>query len=506
VLRVKAVELLQQAGYTQRPVDWAHGMTWSNGYVDYVEKNDKPRPDWNAIASGRPTPVEYWYRQAQDYLVGRTFLGSNFPSDIHWNEPPHTRPGMIRVSMDAQGRLKYLLAMPPERDDTPLKTPYDWNVLIKAAGFDPAQLQPAEPQWNSLAASDARAAWTGVYPGPKKRPVRLEAASWRGKPVFFRVVEPWDEPQRADARPPTAGEQVRNVINVALLLGALTLAVVLGWRNYRLGRGDLRGASRLALLILAAQLAVWVFGGHHVPHFWLLATFTMALSFALFFAAVAWVLYLALEPYVRRRWPQTLISWSRLFAGRVRDPLVGSDILYGLVLAVIWGLLFEVRFQVASYFGGPPNRNNLEWIESSGSAMASWVRHIPQAVQGGLLFFFLLFVMRVVLRKQWLAVAAFALLFTVPAALDSNQPWADFPIFVVIYGTAAYFLVRFGLVTLGAAVFGVDVMLNVPFTFDPSSWYFGTSVAVLLSMVALAVFAFHTAMAGRPLLKEEWFG
>ena len=35
-----------------------------------------------------------------------------------------------------------------------------------------------------------------------------------------------------------------------------------------------------------------------------------------------WLYYLALEPYVRRLWPQALISWSRVLAGRVRDPLV----------------------------------------------------------------------------------------------------------------------------------------------------------------------------------------
>jgi serine/threonine-protein kinase len=42
-----------------------------------------------------------------------------------------------------------------------------------------------------------------------------------------------------------------------------------------------------------------------------------------------WALYIALEPYVRRRWPATLVSWSRLLAGRFRDPLVGRDVLVG---------------------------------------------------------------------------------------------------------------------------------------------------------------------------------
>ena len=43
--------------------------------------------------------------------------------------------------------------------------------------------------------------------------------------------------------------------------------------------------------------------------------------------------YMAFEPYVRRRSPRTLISWTRLLAGRFRDPLVGADLLVGCVLA-----------------------------------------------------------------------------------------------------------------------------------------------------------------------------
>jgi hypothetical protein len=40
----------------------------------------------------------------------------------------------------------------------------------------------------------------------------------------------------------------------------------------------------------------------------------------------------ALEPYLRRRWPERIISWNRLLAGEFRDPLVGRDILIGSLL------------------------------------------------------------------------------------------------------------------------------------------------------------------------------
>ena len=42
-----------------------------------------------------------------------------------------------------------------------------------------------------------------------------------------------------------------------------------------------------------------------------------------------WLIYIALEPFLRRRWPHRIISWNRLLRGNLRDPLVGRDILIG---------------------------------------------------------------------------------------------------------------------------------------------------------------------------------
>ncbi|MBK8286132.1 MAG: hypothetical protein IPK97_15355 [Ahniella sp.] len=49
---------------------------------------------------------------------------------------------------------------------------------------------------------------------------------------------------------------------------------------------------------------------------------------------VNWLVYIALEPIARRRWPQLLVGWNRLLLGRIGDPLVGRD----LVLGVFCGL------------------------------------------------------------------------------------------------------------------------------------------------------------------------
>ena len=48
-----------------------------------------------------------------------------------------------------------------------------------------------------------------------------------------------------------------------------------------------------------------------------LKLFLGGVSWAAFAAGFVWMLYLALEPYVRRRWPQSMITWSRLLSWRV---------------------------------------------------------------------------------------------------------------------------------------------------------------------------------------------
>src|SRR6185503_14490705 len=112
-----------------------------------------------------------------------------------------------------------------------------------------------------------------------------------------------------------------------LSLGLWFLAMVggsaLAWRNLTRGRGDQRAAVRLALVGMLGWLSVILLRTNHTADLhvepWLLLR---ALSWALYGGAFVWVLYLALEPIVRRVWPDHLVAWSRLVSGRWRDPLV----------------------------------------------------------------------------------------------------------------------------------------------------------------------------------------
>ena len=71
---------------------------------------------------------------------------------------------------------------------------------------------------------------------------------------------------------------------------------------------------------------------------------------------MVWLLYLAVEPFVRRRWPQTIVSWSRILGGKLRDPLVGGDILIGVAFGLFWALLLLLRSSTIKRAAGRPTR------------------------------------------------------------------------------------------------------------------------------------------------------
>ena len=117
-------------------------------------------------------------------------------------------------------------------------------------------------------------------------------------------------------------------------------------RNLRLGRGDRRGAFRVSAFLFAVGSRGFCSGASRPD---LEGEFDMLLE-AIgegSLAALVWLIYVALEPIVRRRWPDLLISWTRLLSGRFRDPLVGRDLLAGLLLGSAWTLAFVLSERLA---------------------------------------------------------------------------------------------------------------------------------------------------------------
>jgi predicted Ser/Thr protein kinase len=503
VMAQKSKEVIQRLGFTDSPADEAYGFNWDTAYRNYVQNNDKPTPHWNEMLAQRPTLLKFWYRQSPYPLTAGEFHDDLLtPGVVDSVDPPPILTGMIGMELDAQGRLLYFERIPAQRQSPATERPaIDWNPLFAAAGLDPETFKPTEPLWTWLATSDTRVAWTGTWPG-NNRPLRVEAAALRSRPVAFSLIGPWTPTDRMPNRESSNGER-----GVFMILVVISLAIAAGtWllvrRNEKkgAGAGDHKGAMRLAHFVGSVQMGLWLFRSHLAPSMGTFGMMLIALATSIFYAFIVRAMYLALEPYVRRRWPQTIISSTAVLTGHWRDPIVGRDVLIGTTLAIVLrvmlvGLSFPGRDE--------PNVGSTEVLLGIRSTLAVCFQSIPHGIRETLVFFFVIFLLRVLLRNQWLACAGFMLIFAALSYFQSNHPITDGLLALVVYGWVAFIVLRFGLLAMSVYIFVDGLLTNVQATMHTSAWYLGNSLFLLACVVGLAAWGFHRSIAGRRLWKQD---
>ena len=493
-ITVKAREIINRLGYTERALGTAGGFDFSYEYAQDVPKHDSSPARWSHIGDGQPDLVHFWYRQSPRYF------DPGYELEVSTDHPHINVSGEVLLLLDPQGRLLYLSAMPPQVDhSTGPPPPTDWKALFAAAGLDPARFQSADPQWLPEVGFDTRAAWTGSYPTAPKLPLRVEAASWRGKPVYFHMIGAWTRPWRLQAYDAGAGARARDIIVMTLLCIIFIVAALIARRNTKLNRSDVRGAMRLGGFIFSIYMLEYLFAMNHVPNDDELGLLIDAMSRALFNAAMIWVLYLALEPIVRRRWPQTIVSWSRILSGKLRDPLAGGDLLIGVAFGMFWVIVLQSSQVISQHLGSLPGSGNLEMLSGFGHVASGALSHIA----GGIMFafgtFLLMFLLRLILRKDWLAAVGFVGIFVLLRGLGTDEgPWI-LPIIALVYTVFVVLLLRYGIVPLVVSIFTADLLLGAPLTLDFSAWYVPYSLFALLAVLAVAVYGFNCTVQGKRL-------
>lgn len=521
----RAHTVLRNLGHTAASADEAFGFTTDIDYLRHIDENDRSPRRWRQLAAAQPAALIFWYRQSPRSLV--PIGGTNIVTRVN---PPETRSGMMSLTLDRTGRLLNLLAVPPQVDSrqqadrsTPT-APVDWRPLFVEAGLAIDRFSQTSPGWIPPIFADTRAAWDGVYPERPDVPIRVEAAAALGKPVVFEIVAPWTRPRNVESDVGnTSGERVALRMRTIVAPLVLVTAILLAIRNLRLGRGDRRGAVRLSLFILIAGV---VSNSLETGNPQMLVT--RGPTLIPFVAALAWLLYIALEPHLRRVWPETMIGWSRLLSGDIRDPLVGRDLLVGVLIAVGDALMLGLHSALRRWSGHPPqfpigaSNSPFEGMLASSdlllggrhalSRIIGSVMSIP-AWSGTMATFFFLFVLVMVLRRRSLAMAAMVLgltgiyIVTHGGWLLANAPadhfapsTADVAIFAAVHTGIVLMAVRFGLLTLLTASFVSLLLTVVPIVIDSSVPYAQSSWLIAATVLLLAGYGWRTALAGRPML------
>jgi hypothetical protein len=120
-----------------------------------------------------------------------------------------------------------------------------------------------------------------------------------------------------------------------------------------------------------------------------------------------------------------------------------------------------------------------------------------KAILFALLLFFLMFLWRFLTRRQWLATGIFFLLGVSQVVLVSRNPIVTAPFACLLVGLSVIALLRFGLLTFAICLFVNLLLFSVPITTDFSAWYASSSLAVLIAVMSLAGYAFHTSLGSQ---------
>jgi hypothetical protein len=499
VLRERAHDVTRRLGYTNPPLEAAEGVVLKPEYLRYLAAHDQSPSRWDKIRTEGPGPYRFWYRQSPRYFDLREGLSVDRPAlDVS---------GMTAIYLDMEGRLHWFVGVPPQRDVTSdvAVTP-NWSIPFQEAGLDITKFQTVPSTWVPLHAFDARAAWEGADPAQPEYKVHIEAAAFRGKLTYFETIYPWDQPARQEQPPESGSDRVLPFFLIAIYLIALTGSALLARRNLRLGRGDRRGASRIAFAYCAVRMLAWLFGQHHSG---LLgrefAVFFLALSSAVYTSFFLWLLYVGLEPFVRRRWPQWIISWSRLLTGAYRDSLVGRDILIGAVFGV-GIMLTSIASNLAPRLLGRAVRLPLNPASESVGRLffEKFASQLTAALFLAFIPLFLLLLFVVVLRRERLALVVLWLFLTFFSTLISQSGWEGLPLDALGALLVVLVLYRYGVLATISALFFVHLWIFFPLTTEFTAWYATDFTIALIICVALAAYGAYISLAGEPLFGRRF--
>ena len=482
VMSERAREVLGRLGYAAEPVDTAHGFAVSRHVLRWLAQND---PSPRRFDHPPSDSLLFWYRGSPRPMAPVSFNVFSEPAlRVSREDPPMRVPGMALVFLNSGGRLAQLSVVPPQREDDagPAPAP-DWAPLFAEAGLDPSRYKPVEPRWQPSVYADARAAWEGPHPDRSEVPARIEAAAYRGRPVSFLILGPWDYPELQAPYSPTTAEIASAWGFYAVFLGVLVAAVFLARRNLRLERGDRAGALRLCVAVIIVSLVSWAIGSSHTATEEELMMFLNAVGAALFNAFLVGTFYLALEPFIRRRFPRALVSWSRLLSGRWRDWMVGRDLLLGSAAAAFAMVGWTLAWRFTNRFGAamPTYRQLLTATLVSGPSAASTIlERALWALIMAFLYFFVFVVLLALLRRIWIAVPVTALLLATQVG-DSLTPALS--IGYMLFTTLVFLvlLVRFGFVACAVYLTAELFLFGFPMTSDMKAWYAGAGLLGLVS-------------------------
>jgi serine/threonine-protein kinase len=493
VLASKSREMAAAFGYPKKPADSAVWLTDQDGFMQHLDKLPKPHKfvDW---LTSEPSLLAI-YRESPSFLVAQPY------GSVDATNPPPIGKGMVQVSLNAAGKLRWFSAVPPA-DAPPVAAPVRPAAVFQAVGFDPATFTETAPDFQPVGAADELHSWKGPHPVIPNLDMTVEMATWKGRLTTVHVLDNWKGDPTGGASATSVASQVRGIVLLLMAASGVLAAVLLARRNWRLGRIDRKGALRIGIARAFLGMLVWVGTVHAVPSSDMISLALASLADWLLWGAALWLVYLALEPSVRAHWPHSIVSWNRLLAGRWKDPQVASHVLIGAAVgAAVWTTATLLDYFSSSGMGSLSGIN-----EATGPRQ--WMAFHADLLAGGLtvglFIFFALTGLRQLVKRDLIAATVAAIFFTfVNSQKFTSSDWqVKTAIYLFIFAVLLMVLLRYGLVAIIVACFFIDNFDNLGIGLDWKTWYAPAGLANMALLIGIAVYAFWRSLGSHDVLDE----
>jgi hypothetical protein len=481
----------------------------ARGLLARLRPEPEPVRGWSWIVmtesvASRPVTAATWRRWGIADRGPFAFLydeprRATDPSDVveHGLVGARGLAGEAAVVLSLRGNLRSLAITPVALGASPTGQTMTWAELLGAAALPPPETLEDLPTTGFVPPmfADERHVWRARDANGEE--VRVYAAAHAGTPVFFTLLPAAAPPPGAAAGAEEGLDFMAVVQGSTLLL--LALSGGLAWRNLRHGRADRRGALRLGVVMMVlgfgVQGALAVLSTPAARDQIFGFTFDM-LKWTLLLAAVASLLYLALEPEIRRRRPRAAVAWARLLRGSFRDPLVGRELLIGMAcgasLTAFWALeqWTLLRLQVPRFVWDPFFAQAT--LESPLQLLAAFAG-APTVTVVGVLVPLLLWAWLLPILRSPGATETAAVAFT--AVLATYFTAGGFTVSGVVFGIMLALLsLRVGIVAAIAGSTFWPILIGAAYTLDGSRYYFVNTFVTLGVYGCVALLAWRAAV------------
>lgn len=487
VLSDRCEEILEQLGYPDLPANTASGATANLRLVRDLDDGRFGGIDAWLTEHHQPSYL-YWRRWTDGTFVAEHF---HAPYGLEFESPVSHSKQYASVIVDGDGKLLRLEVQLPEREvgesaeGEPTITDsaaVNWAAVVKLAGFDLEQLTQSPIESKPPVFCEDSIAWVTADDR------QIQAGLSNGKVNYFEIVGVSEMMEIESEGSPVIDALFRSI---------LLLIILVAWLNVRSGRADWSGAIHAALLMGGLYFALEVVSINPTSTtlsrdiFGLLGE--RAWGHVLVHVFDAGAMYLAIEPYVRRYWPRSLVGLARFLSFRWNDATIGKELLIGITSGGAIGLLGYSTGLLVDH------ERLFDPMPQVASAQ-TWTAARMHMLSGVFLTTFILVsfgvVARAIFKREAASYVSLLILLTLMfSRAPEEASWARG---IIIIGALLLSFALFTRVGFLAALVSVWTAAALAFTVPPNldGWYAGYAIVSYGFILVVAMFGFATSQGG----------